>query len=371
MKTIIISLLLVLLVPFSSHGFESEADFAMLVDYDDGTILYEKNPDARMRPASMSKLMTLYVLFDRLKKGIITEDTTFLVSKKAWEKGGSKMFVKLRDHVPVSELMRGIIVQSGNDACIVVAEGLEGSEENFVIEMNKMAASLGLTGTHFNNATGWPDKDHWMTIRDLVTLSQRIIKDFPEYYPHFSDKTFTYNGIKQYNRNSLINKRFNIDGLKTGHTEESGYGIVISGREGTRRLIGVLNGIKHKKNRAPIAEELLQYGFRSFAKKQLFLTNDVIEQAEVWFGADSTVGLVPHKDISLTLPKHAQNISLEVNYLGPIKAPITRDQPIAELHVNVPNTTTQTIPLYPEKDVQKLSFFGHIIRAAKHYVLGS
>ena len=238
-----IAAILAVVLPTQAATMETQAEEAFLVDFQTGAVLLDKNADVRMPPSSMSKMMTAYMVFERLKDGRLSLDDELPVSEKAWRKGGSKMFVEVGDQVRVEDLLRGVIVQSGNDACIVLAEGLAGSEEAFAEQMTAKGREIGLTGSNFTNATGWPDENHYVTARDLATLAERIIVDHPEYYHYYSEKEFTWNDIRQGNRNPLLYRNVGADGLKTGHTEAAGYGLTASAMQNGRRLLLVVNGL--------------------------------------------------------------------------------------------------------------------------------
>ena len=246
------------------QAIETPAAQGILYDYETKSVIFEKNADELMSPSSMSKIMTIYYLFKKIKDGEISLDDEFEVSEKAWKKGGSKMFVNLKSKVRVEDLIRGIIVQSGNDACIVVAEGISGSEDVFSEELNELASEIGLENSNFTNSTGWPDKKHLTTVNDLLKLTIRTIEDFPNLYSYYSEKEFTYNNIKQLNRNPLLFKTIGSDGLKTGHTSLGGYGLVATVKNKDRRLILVLNGLKSSAQRSKESERLMKIGFRQY-----------------------------------------------------------------------------------------------------------
>ena len=355
-----------------ARALDTEAKQAILVDWDTGAVLFEKNADESMHPSSMSKMMTVYLLFEALKNGTVKLDDEFPVSEKAWKMGGSKMFVPLGSKVKVQDLIQGIVVQSGNDACIVVAEGLAGSEEAFVEKMNQKAKELGLEHSHFMNATGWPDPDHLMTARDLSILARRTIADFPEYYHYYGEIDFTFNGIKQGNRNPLLYKDLGADGLKTGHTEEGGFGLTGSAKRGDRRLIMVLNGLPTMKSRFEESERIMEWGFREFDNYTLFKKDAVVSEAEVWLGDQATVPLVTESDLKVTLPKKSRHgMKVTVKYDGPIPAPIAKGTKLAKLVVDAPDMPPMEIPLYAGADVGKLGFSGRVVAALKHVVWGA
>ncbi len=349
-------------------AFQSDAKFAYLYDMSTDTTLYEKNGYTQMGPSSMTKLMTAYILFDELKKGNVTLDTTFPVSEKAWRKGGSKMFVRVGDRVRVEDLLRGIIVVSGNDACIVVAEALAGSEEAFAVLMNDYAKRLDLKDSHFKNATGWPDEEHLMSSHDLALLASHIITDFPEYYPYYSEKEFTHNGVTQPNRNRLLwREASGVDGLKTGHTEENGYGITVSGKMGERRLVAVVNGLSSEAARIQAAAELMGYGFRAFEKVRFYQPGEEVVQADVWMGSEATVPLGLENAFEISLPKTGrERYSLEVNYQAPWPAPIQKGQHIANLVLKDGEKTLREVKLVALQDVEELSLIPRLLFNLKH-----
>ncbi|MBV9655814.1 MAG: D-alanyl-D-alanine carboxypeptidase, partial [Acetobacteraceae bacterium] len=315
-------------------ALDTAAKYALVVDYTSGATLLEKEADVPMPPSSMTKLMTAYVVYGALKGGKLQLTDTLPVSERAWRMAGSKMFVQIGTSVPVEDLIRGMIVQSGNDACIVLAEGIAGSEEQFVVLMNAKAKELGLTQTNFRNATGWPDPEHRMSCRDIATLAARIIQDFPEYYHYDNEKTFTYNGIQQGNRNPLVQKG-TADGLKTGHTDEGGFGLVASSERSGRRVIEVLNGMTSMHQRAEEAERLMEWAFREFEDVTLFTAGDVVEHAPVWLGSAASVPLVGGRNLVVTLPRGwRRNASIQVTYDGPIMAPVQRGSPLGKLTVS-------------------------------------
>ena len=364
-------LLTLVLLAGPARAIETEAKQAFIVDYDTGAVLLEKSADEQMHPSSMSKLMTLYVLFDHLKSGSIKLDDELPVSDKAWKMGGSKMFVPNGGKAKVEDLIRGIAIQSGNDACIVVAEGIAGSEDAFADQMNQKAKQIGLTNSTFKNATGWPDPGHLMTARDLAILARHLIADFPEYYHYFSEIDFTYNGIKQGNRNPLLYKNLGADGLKTGHTDEGGYGEVGSAKRGDRRLIVVLNGMDSMKMRAEESEKLIDWGFNEYNNYALLKAGDTISDAEVWLGNAPTVPLVVPSNVVVTLPRKARHgMKVTVSYDGPIPAPIAKGTPIAKLVVTAPDIDPIQIPLVAGADVGTLGFTGRITAALEHVVWG-
>ena len=322
-----------------------------------------------MPPASMSKLMTVYMVFDDLTAGRLSLQDTFRVSEVAWRKGGSKMFVEVDSRVTVEDLLRGVIVQSGNDACIVLAEGIAGTEETFADRMNAVASDLGLRNSHFTNATGWPDPNHGMSARDLAVLSYRLIRDFPDYYTYFAELEFTFNGIRQGNRNPLLYKNLGADGLKTGHTEASGYGLTASAVRDDRRLILVVNGLTSVNERSQEAERLLEFGFRDFDNYLLFKAGELITEADVWLGAAKTVPLMIEDHMLVSMERSARaDLRVAVSYEGPIAAPIEKGAPLATLTASAPGMRTIETELVAGAAVKELSTFARI-GAAINYLL--
>lgn len=358
-------------------AFDTSAEYGILVDAETGAVLWEKDGDAQMHPASMSKLMTLSMLFEALKAGTVKLTDEFPISEYAWRAGGttsgsSTMFAQVGSRIPVEVLIQGIIVQSGNDACIAVAEALKGSEAEFANAMTARAKELGLTNSTFANSTGWPDPNQMMTAHDLARLARHIIHDFPEYYHYFSEKQFTWNGITQHNRNPALFLDSSVDGLKTGHTQASGYGLVVSAKRGDERLILVLNGMKSEKARAEESVRVLDWGFRSFKTYKLFAAGAVIDNAPVWQGTYSQVPLVATSDVSLIMtPDQRRAMKVAVNYSAPIAAPISAGQRIGTLRVSAPDKPVQEIPLVAGANVERLGVFGRAMGAIRQMVFGS
>ncbi|WP_226886433.1 D-alanyl-D-alanine carboxypeptidase family protein [Nisaea nitritireducens] len=355
-----------------TFALETNAREAILVDYDTGTILYQKDADKPMPPASMTKIMTVFMAFERLKDGRLSMDDTIAISEKAWRKGGSKMFVKVNTRVAVHDILHGIIVQSGNDAAIALAEALGGTEEAFAAEMTRRAHEIGLTNSTFRNATGWPDPEHRTTAHDLARLAIETIRRFPEYYPIYSETKFTYNKIKQGNRNPLLYKNMGADGLKTGHTEAAGYGLTASAVRNGRRLVLVVNGLDSVTARSRQGEALLDWGFREFENYHLFEKGAVVADADVWLGNAKTVPLVTDSNVLLTLRRTArQKMKVSVVYKGPIPAPIAAGTQLATLRVSAPDMDDVSIPLYAGSDVDELGVFGKVGAAVEYLVWGS
>ena len=351
------------------YAIDSKADSAIILDANSNTILFEKNSDMKQGPASMSKLMLTYMVFERLQNNSLSLDQEFIVSKKAWKYGGSKMFVKIGDMVSVNDLLKGVIIQSGNDACIVLAEGLSGTEDNMVEEMNDKAIELGLTGSNFTNVTGWPHKDHYMTLRDIAHLSKEIINKFPEYYYLFSVNEFTYNDIRQFNRNKLISID-GYDGLKTGRTTQSGFGIAASSKKNNRRIVSVVNGLNSDKDRINETKKLVNWAFREFITLDLYKAEDTIQLAKVWLGKEPLVPLVLNEDLAITIKKkNLDKYKIKLVYETPVIAPIKKGDKIAELHL-IEGDSTKTKDIYAGKNIDKISKFYRSFSIVNYLLFG-
>ncbi len=371
-RTFGLALFVALAVTNAAPALDTPAKQAILIDDVTGTVLFEKNADDLMPPSSMSKIMTVYMVFERLGEGSLKLEDTLPVSEKAWRKGGSKMFVELGSRVTVEDLLRGIIIQSGNDATIVVAEGLAGEEALFADEMTELARSLGLDSSTFRNASGWPDDEHMVTARDMALLAHLTIHNFPQYYGYYLELEFTYNNIRQGNRNPLLYKKIGADGLKTGYTEAAGYGLTGSTVRDGRRLILVINGLESAGQRSREAERLIEYGYREFNNYTLFEAGETVADAEIWLGDKATVPLVLEQDLVTTLGRKARRkMAIKVVYEGPIPAPIARGTPIARLILTAPNTETIELPLVAGADVAKLGPISRIGAAIRYLIFGA
>lgn len=364
MNKLLYALLLMCPVLAYAEDFSTKASHALLMDADTGTVLFEKQADEKMHPASMSKLMTAYLVFEALKKGQYTLDTEFVVSDNAWRKGGAKtggstMFLNPKQSVKIRDLLRGIIVQSGNDACIVVAEGMAGSEDAFAQMMNAKAKKLGLKNSSFRNATGLPHPDHLMSSKDLALLAQHLINDFPEYYPIYSEKEFTFNGITQQNRNPLLTQMPGADGLKTGHTAESGYGLTgsIKTYDG-RRLIMVINGLKTMAERAQESQKVMSWGTANFENAAILDPQKILLEVPVWLGVEKTVPVGASEKLVQTISKwDTPEIKSVVRYESPITAPIKAGQKLGEIETVLPDGSIHHADLVAQKNVAKLGYF--------------
>jgi serine-type D-Ala-D-Ala carboxypeptidase (penicillin-binding protein 5/6) len=353
-------------------SIETPAREALLVDVTSNTVLLNKNGQERMPPSSMSKLMTMYVAFSALRDGKLTMEQTVPVSEHAWKQEGSRMFIDPTMQVKVEDLIRGVIIQSGNDACVALAEAVSGSETAFAELMNATAQKLGMANSHFMNATGLPHPEHYMTAHDLVLLAQHLIRDFPEHYKYYSEKEFIFNKIKQGNRNPLLYKNIGADGLKTGHAEAAGYGITASAIQNGRRLILVVNGLKDMQQRADESFRLLEWGFREFGSYALLKSGDELVQADVWLGQTQKVSLAAADDITVTLPRAARNqLSVKLEYQQPLQAPITKGQQMGVIKINAPGMAEIQKPLLAVTDMPKLGWFSAMVAKTKYQLGGS
>ncbi len=351
---------------------ETSGTHALLLDANTGTILMDKNADQRMYPSSMTKMMTTHIVFDKLKKGDLKLTDEFPVSEKAWRMGGSKMFIDVGSRVTVQDLLYGAVIASGNDACIALAEGISGSEEAFADEMNRHAKAIGMTDTNFRNSSGWPTPDHWTTAHDLAILALSTIRSFPEYYPMYAQREFTYNNIKQGNRNPLLYSMPGADGLKTGHTEIAGYGLTASAVRDGRRLVLVVNGLKSMKDRAQETERLMEWGFREFDAYLVGKPGDTLTDVPVWLGTQPTVAVTVQESAYVTLPRRLRkDMVATAKFDGPVEAPVLKGQSVGKLVVTAPGTDPIEIPLIAAADVPELGLFGRVGAAMRHYILGS
>ncbi len=368
-RRIFVALALACAASLPVQAFETRATAAWVFDVGTHAVLMEKNADQPLPPASMSKLMTINMLFEALQDGRVTMDTKFSVSSQAREMGGSTMFLNEQDRPTVRDLIHGMIVNSGNDACVVVAEGLAGTEDAFAEQMTERAKALGMTQSVFANASGWPDPSHRMSMHDLGILALRLIEDFPEDYKIFAETEFNYADRapdNRFNRNPLLKLGIGADGLKTGHTSEAGYGLVGSAVQGDRRVIVVISGLTSEKERAEEAERIVNWAFRQFAQKTVAKAGVRVAEADVWLGAAAKVGLVPAKDVRILVPALVQDtMTAEVIYSGPLAAPITAGTEVAKLLVHVPDLPDIEVPLMAESDVAKGGFFKRLSTAAR------
>jgi D-alanyl-D-alanine carboxypeptidase (penicillin-binding protein 5/6) len=364
-----VKLLLVLVIlPFSSMSFETSAKQALVMDVETGKILFEKDGYEKMYPSSMSKLMTAYVVFDKVKNGNLRLTDQFRTSEHAWSLRGSSMFLPVGRYVTVEELLKGLIVQSGNDAAVVLAEGVSGGEEEFAAMMNNYAVKMNLKNSNFVNATGWPDPMHYSSCYDLATIALRTIKDFPEYYSFYKIPEYTYNDIKQYNRNSLISMNPFVDGLKTGHTDIAGYGIVLSGEKQGRRLIVVVNGLPSDKQRAFEAERLFNYGLLNFQNVIVAKAGQTIAETDVYSGKKDKLAMKVKEDFIENIPSFlAGKIQIIVNAKTPLVAPINKGAEVGEVTLLVDGKEARKMKLEAAEDVDSAGFYQRMLMNIKNF----
>lgn len=355
-------------------AFETRAEAAYVYDVTTGTVLLNKNADAPLPPASMSKLMTLYVAFEAIERGQLRMTDELVVSAHANSFGGSTLFLKTGERITVEDLVRGIIVLSGNDACVVIAEALspDGTEGGFARMMTRRAQEMGMTNSTFVNSSGWPADGHLMSMRDLGLLATRLIEDFPAFYPMFAETEFLFDATEsanRFNRNPLLGLGIGADGLKTGHTQEAGYGLTGSARQGARRVVFVVSGLDTAAARAQESEAIVNWSFRQFSQRTLAAQGDRIATAAVWEGAEPVVGLVPAQDISVLLPVLAGNeVAAEVVYNGPVQAPIAAGTALAELVLHPEGLPEQRFALVAETDVAHGGFLATLSTAARSLI---
>ncbi|WP_440959803.1 D-alanyl-D-alanine carboxypeptidase family protein [Oceanicaulis sp. LC35] len=360
----------------AQSAFDTRASHAVILDFETGDVLFSKNGDEAMPPASMSKLMTALMVFEALEDGRFELDTSLPVSENAWRRGGaasgsSTMFLDVNSRAEVGDLIRGIIVQSGNDACIVVAEALGGTEENFAQMMTERAHELGLESASFANATGWPDPDHRISALDLARLARHIIETYPQYYDIYSETEFTYNGIRQYNRNPLLGVFDGADGLKTGHTEESGYGLVASAeRDGERRIV-VFNGMESNRARADESERLMRAAFSEFSTVELVEAGEVLGEAEIYLGVAPSVELRAADSLSFGLHRRDRDgISAELVYEGPLHAPVQEGDVVGQIEVTLPDGREMSVPVEAAQSVARKGAMGRAGAAFARLIRG-
>jgi len=353
---------------------DTTAQYAYAIDFNTGAVLLDKNGDVRIGPASLSKMMTAYVVFDYLKKGQAKMDDLLPVSEKAWAKhktDESNMFVPLGGRVSIRDLIRGMIIVSGNDACVVLAEGLAGSTDAFVAQMNATAKKLGLTHTHFADVDGLPDPEEYTTVHDLTMLAEHLIADFPEHYHYEAEKEFTYNNIKQGNRNPLLYKDLGVDGIKTGHTEAAGYSLAASALRSGRRVIVVLAGMKSMQERSNEGQKVLEWTYRAFNDYTIVKAGDPVDNAPVWLGEESKVPATTAKDIVVTLPRGDRRAAkVTAVYDGEVKAPVTKGEPVGKLEVTAPTMKPIEVPLIAAQPVAQLNPLGRVAAAAGYFLWG-
>ncbi len=353
--------------PFSGvPSLETTAKQAIIMEAAGNTVLYEKNADEKMPTSSMSKVMTMILVFDAIRKGKLALDTQVTVSEAAWKQPGSRTFLKIGQRVGLEDLVRGVIVQSGNDAAVALAEAVAGSEGAFAGLMNEKAREMGLAGTRFMNATGLPDPDHYSTARDLAFLALSLIRDFPEFYHYYSEKEFLFNGIKQGNRNPLLYRDGGVDGVKTGHTEEAGYGLISSAFRDGRRVIAVINGVASMQARADESAKLLDWAYREFGLYPLLKTETKLADAKVWLGESKNVAVGAAKNLDLAVPRmQREQVKIELFANAETEAPIQKGQGLGRIVVTAPGHKQIDVPLVALEDVKRLGFFAGLVARAK------
>lgn len=347
-----------LLAIHPSQAQMTDAKQAIIIDYETGQTLLSKNPDEKMPTSSMSKVMTMYMTFKSIEDGIITMDSELPVSEEAWKKGGSKMFVELGKNIKVEDLVRGVIIQSGNDATIVLAEGISGSEDRFAQKITEEAKKLGMENTHFANASGWPDPNHYSTAKDLSILAKAMIDNYPEYYKIFGETEFTYNNIKQQNRNPLLYRNIGADGMKTGHTDDGGYGLIGTAKRDGRRVIMVINGLPDNKARAQESARLINWALDHFTNLDFIKGKTKIADVPVAMGIAKTIPAGVKDDMKITVPKSEKDsITVDVKYKSPLIAPIKAGQEIGTLVINIPTIDPISTPLYALEGTEEVGLF--------------
>ena len=364
MRAFLLRLLALLCLAAPVQAFETTATSAWVYDVNTSTVLMSKNAEAPIPPASMSKLMTLYMVFEALENGRLKLTDTLPVSTKAWQMGGSKMFVEPRDTPTVEQLIKGVIVLSGNDACVVLAEGLAGTEEAFARQMTERGKTLGLKHSVFRNSTGWPAEGHVMSAEDLGMLAMHLIQDFPQYYGDFSLTEFRYMDrvpSNRFNRNPILKLDIGADGLKTGHTQEAGYGLVGSAVQNGRRVIFVISGLQSETARAEESERLVNWAFRQFSMETLVPAGDTVLEAPVWLGTAPRIGMTTRDGVNVLVPAGSKDqVKVEAVYDSPIPAPIAKGEQIGRLVVTVPGAQDAITPLLAAEDVPEAGFAGRM-----------
>ncbi len=371
LRLISLFLLLVSFVNPATAAFQTPVKQALLIDLTTGTVLYEKNANELVPPSSMIKILTAYVVFQELKKGRLALEDKLKVSKKAWKMRGSRMFLEVNSLVSVRDLLKGLIVQSGNDAAVCLAEAVSGTEEAFVDVMAQTAQALGVRQSTFGNSTGMPHAENLMTLRDIAVIATRTMMDFPELYPMYKDKEFTHNNIRQQNRNPLIHQDIGCDGLKTGHTDAGGYGLVASTVQNGRRILMVLNGAKSIRERAEQARRLIQYGYRAFTSANLFTAGEMVEMADVWMGSKEEIPLMTTSNIAITVPRALKkDVKAEVIYKGPLEAPVKVGDEVGKIVITIPGKAAKEYPLVAGESVEARGFFSRLGATINYLVFG-
>ncbi len=342
------------------------AESYLLIDYDSGKVLAEKNIDTQVEPASITKLMTAYAVYEEIIADRMSLDDKVTISEKAWRMGGSRMYLDVGSKVSVRDLLKGLIIQSGNDASVALAEQVAGSEDAFVQLMNQYALKLGMTSTNFMNSTGWPDPQHLTTARDIATLTAAIIRNHPEHYNWYSEKVFTYNNIKQYNRNKLLWSDKTVDGLKTGHTDSAGYCLVSSAKRGDMRLIAVVLGTNSEKARASVSQALLNYGFRFYETHKLYSAGETLNRSRIWFGETDEAALGLEKGMYITIPRGSyKSLDAVLDVDANIEAPVRKGSQLGVVRVKLKDEEIGNMPLVALENIEE----GNLFRLARDYVV--
>ena len=367
-----ILLIINLLLSLNALAVDTKADQAIVIDYNTGEVLFEKNADKKMPPASMTKIMTVYVAFDRLKQTNLSVNDQCTISPRAYKMGGSRTFLEIDEKVSIDVLLKGIIVQSGNDASVALAECLAGTEEDFAKLMNVYAENMGMLNTNFINSSGWPDENHFSTVRDLGILSNTIIRDFPEMYEYFAMKEFLYNEINQPNRNRLLTHVVGSDGLKTGYTKKSGWGISGSAKRDKRRITVVINGTNSSRSRLNESSYLIDWAFNQTSEVTLFKKGEVIKNVDVWLGNKPTINLVIKEDvISILSFDQIKLIEASINYNKPIDAPIKNGDKLGNIILNIPGKDKIDVPLVAQNDIKEVNPLMKSFAAIKYLIFGT
>jgi D-alanyl-D-alanine carboxypeptidase (penicillin-binding protein 5/6) len=370
----LVSLLLALLIPALSWAAakpipnppELDATSYFLVDFDSGRVLAEKNPDEAFEPASITKLMTAYLVDKAIDDGDVTLDEMVTISEKAWRMQGSKMFVEVGKQVSVEELLKGLIIQSGNDASVALAEHIAGSESAFAGYMNHQAKLLGMTNTNYVNSTGWPDENHYSSARDIAILTRAVIAEFPQTYRYYKEREYTFNKIRQFNRNRLLWRDDSVDGVKTGHTEAAGFCLVASAERDEMRLISVVLGTKSDKSRTQSSQSLLNYGFRYYESHKLYRADEVLQTARIWYGEREQVSLGVGKDIFITIPRgRYRDLDASMEIDREISAPVTRGQTLGQVKIELDDESILSEPIVAMQPVGEGSLIDRAMDSIK------
>ena len=370
MRLIILFIFFIISTP--SYSVDTKAEQAIVVDFSTNEVLFEKNADQVTPPASMTKIMTVYIAFDRLKNTNLTLKNECIISAKAYKMGGSRTFLEIDDKVTIEDLLKGIIIQSGNDASVALAECLAGTESDFSKMMNIYSEKLNMKNTNFTNSSGWPEDDHYSTVRDLSILSNFLILDFPDLYSYFNLNEFTYNNINQPNRNKLLTNLLGSDGLKTGYTKKSGWGIAGSAKRSNRRITVVINGTNSSRSRLNESTYLLNWAFNETSQKTIIKKNQIIKNVDVWLGSKSTVNLIVDQNIiSILSFDQIQSIKSSIAYSKPIEAPIKKGEKLGEISIHISGKLTRIVPLVADANINKINPVLRVFAALKYLIFGT